>query len=184
MKYFSLLKEKTKCPIVNFRLPQNQLRELTFVICHLSIWHELKILITTSPRAYLQSRRARPSAIQADSGASAYRESAAPGRGTVRVQESDQLLWDTQPRGCRGEVETAPGGPSAPEPELNPAPGRPTPPPERRIAKGNKGASQTLLILGQTVRDTPPDLILKYGKRVPEKEALVEGENGEPSVML
>ena len=43
----------------------NQLRESTFVIYYLSTWHELKILITTSPRAYLQSRRARAPAIQA-----------------------------------------------------------------------------------------------------------------------
>lgn len=56
MKYFSLLKEK-QCPIVNIKLPPNQLRVSTFVIGYLSTRYELKILITTRPRACLQSRR-------------------------------------------------------------------------------------------------------------------------------
>ena len=99
-----------------------------------------------------------------------HKGSEAPGRATARGQDSDGPYGDTASglQGSNGD--SAPGRPSAPEPELNPAPGKLTGSSREGLLRAT-GSPSDPPTSEQMVMDTSPDLIMKYGKRVPEKRA-------------
>ena len=175
MKYFSLLKEK-QFPIVNFRLPPNQLRESTFIICYLSTQHELKILITTSPRPCLQSRRARLPAIQA-----VPQGPLSQGIWSSRKSHSEsprqwQALWGHSLRVAGEQWRISPGETISSRAWAEPRPWEAHRLLQRRIAKGNREPLRPshLGADGQGHVPWPNHEVWKEG---PREGSLREGEN-------
>lgn len=182
MKYFSLPKEK-QLPIVKFRLPRNALR--------VSLYNLLPEHKARTDDSHNHTPRSLPPQQQGKTPSHPGLTAEAsvtwglqlhedPQRG---VQDSDEPYGDTASglQGSNGVSATE--GALAAEPELNPSPGRLTGSSRKELLWGT-GCPSDHPSLEQMVRDTSPDLIMKYGKMAPKKEARGKEKMWEPSVML